>query len=122
MGTLFSSIAIKDTIDKNRLDYDHCTTLLFMGGEWEEEAFLNVIETLTIGLAYDSRYSTHTKKFALYTGANLEELKYSRLFFKYFDYIKFGPYKKEYGGLDCKGTNQYMIQKLWKPIYLNETE
>ena len=33
-----------------------------------------------------------------------------------FDYVKFGPYKKELGDLTCKSTNQRMWYNVWKDI------
>ena len=72
------------------------TCVLFMGGEWQAEQFL-----LLLQIVRESGIKT-----ALYTG--LEdvgpELKVK------LNYLKTGPYRAELGGLDSASTNQKLIE------------
>ena len=114
IGQAFTLYSLRNIIKLNWHDYENCSTLLFMGGDWEEEEFLNVIEGIAIKSAYDEKLNTHKKNLAWYTGSHYNELKYPRLFTKYFDYLKFGPYVKELGGLNNPKTNQVYLYKQWK--------
>lgn len=71
------------------------TCVLFMGGEWEVK---NLIILLNM-------CRTKGLKTALYTGLDKVDPKLMR----YLDYLKTGPYRAEFGGLDVMTTNQKLI-------------
>ena len=74
-----------------------CTCILFFGGEWEENSLLNLL------LFSKNRYPAI--KLGLYSGQELSYFNNS-LLLKYLSYLKVGPFKKEYGPLNKKTTNQ----------------
>ena len=91
----------------NEADTDYCSCLLFMGGDWEPNELHDIITGIK---------RVTNLKIALYTGLNLEDyLKNNDLMrlLSILDYVKFGEYKEELGGLDSKCTNQVMY-KLFK--------
>ncbi len=68
-----------------------------MGGEWE---LTSLLEMILIA-------KKHNKKTALYTGlqfADVPELLIGNL-----DYLKYGPYIPELGGLGSRKTNQRLL-------------
>lgn len=74
---------------------DMISCVLFMGGEWDSENLIKLLTTSKkLGL-----------KTALYTG--LEYIDSD--IFQNLDYIKFGPWIKELGGLSSETTNQRFI-------------
>ena len=60
----------------------------------------------------DYIYNTYNIKTALYSGRNVIETE----FYSHFDFIKIGEYKKEFGPLNSKQTNQ----RLYKNIERNK--
>ena len=78
---------------------DYITCICFMGGEWEPEQ-INQIASWA-----KSEYP-HLK-LCIYSGGNED----CRKLFPEFDYIKFGSYKENLGGLDSPSTNQKMYYK-----------
>lgn len=75
----------------------YVTCILFMGGEWEHENLISLIE-----IARSEQVKT-----ALYTGLEYEDVNEQIL--SKLDYIKVGPYKENLGGLRSKNTNQRLI-------------
>lgn len=80
---------------------NHVSCILFYGGEWDC-VNLNIFSVLC---------KSYNKKIALYTGANtFEELDQHLL--GLLDYVKLGEYKKEFGGLESKKTNQRFYKRV----------
>ena len=70
--------------------------VLFLGGEWEEESLLSLLQ-----LARERDYKT-----GLYTGLS----KISETLKAQLDYLKTGAYVPRLGGLDSPDTNQRLIR------------
>lgn len=85
-----------------------------MGGEWHLEELLKVIAQV-----HDAGFKT-----ALYTGLEWE-LVDGRLKEK-LDYLKYGPFIKEKGGLSSPNTNQRLIHlktmKILNKYFTEETQ
>ena len=83
------------------------TCVLFMGGDDAAQ-----IEDLKQCARYCRLRGYKT---ALYSGAE----SIPEHLWKYFDYVKIGPYKQELGGLDSKITNQRMYKNIsgkWEDV------
>lgn len=78
--------------------------VLFMGGEWEAEALLTLIKVA----------QQQQLKVALYSGLDLKEL--NNEIRTQLDYLKYGPYIKNLGGLDSKITNQKILNMKTKEV------
>lgn len=71
--------------------------ILFMGGEWNGIEFVNTLKYIkSLGI-----------KTALYTGLDFDNVDISII--KNLDYIKYGPWIKDLGGLDSINTNQVLL-------------
>lgn len=92
-GEQLSLESLKQLIHKNRF---YITCVLFLGGEWSYELvkFLEEIKSENL-------------KTALYTG--LEKEKLDKQILKNLDYLKYGSYQKDLGGLSSTTTNQKLI-------------
>lgn len=75
----------------------YISCVLFMGGEWDIETLMNLIDIA----------QEHHKKTALYTGLELSDVP-DRLKNK-LNYLKYGPYIQKLGGLNSKTTNQRLL-------------
>lgn len=107
-GEDFSLEEFKAILNKYR---GKLSGVVFLGGEWFSD-FIYFLEE-----AQDNRLKT-----CLYTGK--EELEDTKIL-KYLDFIKYGPWIQEKGGLDSKTTNQRFInvktnEKLNKLFYRKE--
>ena len=91
---------LSSLIDKNR----GITCVCFMGEGKDYET----LKKLAFGIRLRSDYPY---KVALYSGRGEVEDDFDR----YFDYIKVGPYKKEFGPLNKETTNQrlYEIERIY---------
>lgn len=69
------------------------TAVLFMGGEWNKELDSMLVSAKMRGF-----------KTILYTGKDISEISHRIL--SLLDYIKYGPYDDNCGGLDSPTTNQ----------------
>jgi len=74
------------------------TCVLFYGGEWELETLIKYLDFI----------KSKNLKTALYTGLNLDEIP--KILFNKLDYLKFGRYIKELGGLNSEKTNQFLLK------------
>ena len=71
--------------------------VLFMGGEWHEDELISFLKYIrNLGL-----------KTALYTGLEFNSI--SENLINNLDYLKYGPWIKELGGLDSNLTNQKLL-------------
>lgn len=78
------------------------TCVCFMGGD-------NDLDSLIEALRIIKKYYGMTLKTAWYTGSDLDvEDPTHSLIYSLLDYVKVGPYIKEYGPLTSKTTNQRM--------------
>lgn len=84
----------------------YISCVVFMGGEWQLSLLLDFI--------YISK--KNKKKTALYTGLEINEIPNALI--KNLDYLKYGPFVPELGGLNSKITNQRLID-LTTNIVLN---
>lgn len=92
-------------IDLNSLKFEkilfqyskYISCVVFMGGEWQPTQLLELIQIT----------KAQNKKTALYTGLQLNEVP--NLLIANLDYLKYGPYIPELGGLTSKKTNQRLI-------------
>ena len=87
---------LKDLLDKYK---NLITFVCFMGGDQSADELISALNHIKqIGL-----------KTCLYTGCdNLNELT---MFFPYLDFLKYGSYRDEFGGLDSENTNQVFLSK-----------
>jgi anaerobic ribonucleoside-triphosphate reductase activating protein len=76
---------------------NYISCILFMGGEWDLALLMELIHCA----------KKYGKKVALYTG--LELLAVPEVLLRNLDYIKYGPYISELGGLNSIKTNQRLI-------------
>lgn len=91
------NIVLEDLLNKYKT---LITCVCFMGGNQEPQCLIQSLTTV-------QKYNIKT---CLYSGCdNLEELT---IFFPYLDYLKYGSYKKDLGGLNCTTTNQHFLVKL----------
>lgn len=75
------------------------TCVCFMGGDQDKNELISALGSV-------KKYGLKT---CLYTGCdNLDELK---IFLPYLDFMKYGSYKDEFGGLDSEKTNQVFLAK-----------
>lgn len=84
----------------------YISCVVFMGGEWQLSLLLDFI--------FISK--NNMKKTALYTGLEINDVPSALI--KNLDYLKYGPYVPELGGLNSKITNQRLID-LTNNIVLN---
>jgi len=94
--------------------HKHISCVLFYGGEWEIDTLYNMCVLV----------KSYRLKTALYTGLDdIAELQEYGLL-KVLDYIKYGSYKEELGGLNSKNTNQHLFTinkgKLETELFLNK--
>lgn len=76
---------------------NYISCVLFLGGEWEDVTLASfLIRAGELGL-----------KTALYTGLEKKEVPQSLI--PYLDYLKYGPYDAQRGGLNSSATNQKLI-------------
>ncbi len=75
----------------------YISCVVFMGGEWNLTSLLEMIQVA----------KRHNKKIAHYTGLQLDEIP--KALINNLDYLKYGPYIPELGGLSSKNTNQRLI-------------
>lgn len=92
-GEILNRAAIKDMISEN----EGITCVCFLGNGNNEKG----IRMLNHYAGFIHKLNLKT---ALYTG--LERKKVNPKWILNFDYVKFGPYRKECGGLDSETTNQ----------------
>ena len=93
-GTPLTYIELKSLIKKNK----GITCICFMGGDkepWEIQRLAKLIKE-----DYDIKVGWYSGKDKMWEGINLI----------YFDYIKIGSYKKEFGPLDNPTTNQILYK------------
>ena len=74
--------------------------VLFMGGDWSPSDLTEAILGASTGLEM---------AYALYSGQEYEALRDS-LDLRLFKYLKWGPYRKDLGGLQSRTTNQ----QIWR--------
>lgn len=80
---------------------DACTCITFMGGDWDKYT-LNKYVGLCKGRGF---------KTAIYTGSGYGTIIEDMEFYSQFDYIKYGPYMEQLGGLSDCDTNQRLFKK-----------
>ena len=93
-GTPLTYVELKSLIKKNK----GITCICFMGGDrepWEIQRLAKLIKE-----DYDIKVSWYSGKDKMWEGINLI----------YFDYVKIGSYKKEFGPLDTPTTNQILYK------------
>ena len=91
--------------DLDALKFDQIVTqyskyiscVVFMGGEWQLASLIEMIQVA----------KKHNKKVALYTGLQFDEIP--QVLINNLDYLKYGPYIHERGGLSSETTNQRLI-------------
>lgn len=93
-GTPLTYVELKSLIKKNK----GITCICFMGGDkepWEIQRLAKLIKE-----DYDIKVGWYSGKDKMWEGINLI----------YFDYVKIGSYKKEFGPLDNPTTNQILYK------------
>ena len=93
-GTPLTYVELKSLIKKNK----GITCICFMGGDrepWEIQRLAKLIKE-----DYDIKVGWYSGKDKMWEGINLI----------YFDYVKIGSYKKEFGPLDNPATNQILYK------------
>lgn len=93
-GTPLTYVELKSLIKKNK----GITCICFMGGDrepWEIQRLAKLIKE-----DYDIKVGWYSGKDKMWEGINLI----------YFDYVKIGSYKKEFGPLDNHTTNQILYK------------
>jgi anaerobic ribonucleoside-triphosphate reductase activating protein len=75
----------------------YITCVVFMGGEWQLTLLIEMIQVA----------QKHNKKTALYTG--LPFIEVPTVLINCLNYLKYGPYISELGGLRSKKTNQRLL-------------
>lgn len=93
-GTPLTYVELKSFIKKNK----GITCICFMGGDrepWEIQRLAKLIKE-----DYDIKVGWYSGKDKMWEGINLI----------YFDYVKIGSYKKEFGPLDNPTTNQILYK------------
>lgn len=93
-GTPLTYVELKSLIKKNK----GITCICFMGGDrepWEIQRLAKLIKE-----DYDIKVGWYSGKDKMWEGINLI----------YFDYVKIGSYKKEFGPLDIPTTNQILYK------------
>lgn len=94
LGSDLTVERLSDLIDQYS---SYITCVVFLGGEWELDALEVLIEAA----------NQRNLKTCLYTGLNREEVP-DRIREK-LNYLKYGPFIKELGGLDSPVTNQRLL-------------
>lgn len=87
-----------ETLENLLKKHKFITCVLFYGGEWELETLIKYLDFI----------KSKNLKTALYTGLNLDEIP--KILFNKLDYLKFGRYIKELGGLNSEKTNQFLLK------------
>lgn len=91
----------EDSLDREISKYlNNITCVCFMGGDNDKHSVYRLAEHIKI------KYPE--LKVAWYSGSKEIDSDFS---WDFFDYIKIGPFIKEFGPLDSKNTNQYMLRK-----------
>lgn len=85
----------KEEVDRLLKKNNGVTCVVFMGEGNDEEALKKIVEYIK---------TVHGIKVAVYSGR--EEGVIEPWIWKMFDYVKIGPYKKEFGPLNNRNTNQ----------------
>lgn len=93
-GSLLSIEVLNSILEKYR---NIISCVLFMGGEWYEEELIYY-------LSYIKDFGLKT---ALYTGLEFESIR--KEIINNLDYLKYGPWIKDLGGLDSVETNQRLM-------------
>lgn len=75
----------------------YITCVLFLGGEWDSQFLLKLLQVTQEKLL----------KTALYTGLELKDVP--SVIIEHLNYLKYGPYKANLGGLSSPTTNQKII-------------
>lgn len=75
----------------------YISCVVFMGGEWQLASLIEMIHIAKL----------KNKKTALYTGLQIDEVPEELT--QILDYLKYGPYIQELGGLSSKTTNQRLL-------------
>ena len=88
----------KDVIDRLLNKHNGITCILFMGGDADKDCLSKLADYVR----------SNNIKSAWYSGEDTLDLDYYK---QHYDYIKVGSYKREFGPLDKRTTNQrlYMI-------------
>lgn len=99
-GTEITLDVIKELVS---LYKDKATCICFMGGMDESPSeFRWMLAAFT--------WHGWTGHYAVYVGAEYNDsYRVDDFIIPYLDYVKFGAYKEELGGLECKNTNQRMF-------------
>jgi anaerobic ribonucleoside-triphosphate reductase activating protein len=93
-GTILSIDLLTSLLDRYKYTI---SCVLFMGGEWYKDILIEYFDSI-------KKYNIKT---ALYTGLELNEIDNDII--QKLDYIKYGRWISEKGGLDSKNTNQQLI-------------
>lgn len=96
-GTLLTVQSVSDLIEPCK---DAITCVGFMGGDQNIRELHKIVDKL--------RSMYPDLRFGWYSGRN----KWSDHMMEPFDYVKFGSYKKECGGLDNPTTNQVLLKRI----------
>lgn len=93
---------------------DGITCLCLMGGDSNVEYLMSLFSYI--------RKSHLELKTAWYSGQTLEQL-HGKINLSLLDYLKTGPYDKNFGGLSSRNTNQsfYTIKEVYGKYYLMDT-
>ncbi len=98
LGIPLTVLQLQDIIAQHK----HITNVLFMGGEWDKETLLtliNLVKSLDL-------------KASLYTGQTMYSMIKTHLtLLQNLSYIKVGSYIKAVGGLDSPSTNQKLFYR-----------
>lgn len=91
----------EDSLDREISKYlNNITCVCFMGGDNDKHSVYRLAEHIKI------KYPE--LKVAWYSGSKEIDSDFA---WDFFDYVKIGPFIKEFGPLDFKNTNQYMLRK-----------
>lgn len=96
-GTRLTIETLSDLVEPYK---DSITCVGFMGGDHDVLLLQKLVE--------DMRLKYPSFKFGWYSGNNF----WSEKMMEPFDYVKFGSYKKDLGGLDNPTTNQIMLKRI----------
>lgn len=93
-------VPVLDVLNELLVNYKGLITCIcFMGGDQD-------LKELVYALSVIKQQGLKT---CLYTGA--DSIEHLITLFPYLDYLKYGSYKKEFGGLDSPLTNQKFLKK-----------
>lgn len=95
VGTVLTAENLNQFLTEYR---NYITCVVFLGGEWEPSILIEFLEII----------QKRNLKTCLYTGYEYHQVSPEIL--KHLDYLKYGPYRPELGGLDSPRTNQRFIE------------